>query len=63
MKIIGEKAYIKDSVDSYYAGEWGIVEHKDNYGFYHIAMYGDNRSCAVFARDEFVIHRKNGNQK
>lgn len=54
--LVGRIAFIKENLDSCHAGGWGVIVAIEG-DEYHIAMYEDENFCAVFARNEFVIHR------
>lgn len=55
--IIGEVVTIKKNIDSWAAGESGIVMAFDG-EYYHIAITGDTKTQLVFERSEFTLPRK-----
>lgn len=56
--LIGKKVNIKKSIESPYAGEWGVVKLFDGQD-YHVALWdGDDRQGAiVLDRKEFVVSK------
>lgn len=55
-RLIGKKVWIKDNVDSWMAGEWGIIKDFDGENYY--IAHADNPDMElIFARSEFIIHR------
>lgn len=55
-KLIGKKAYIKESSSSWLAGGYGIITDVRG-DVYYIAPWGDDAMDLCFAREEFVIRR------
>lgn len=53
-KLIGKKVWIKDNVDSWAAGEWGVIKGFDGEN-YHIAIADDPYMELIFLRSEFKI--------
>jgi hypothetical protein len=54
-KLIGKEARIKSNIDSWAAGEWGVVTGYDG-EYYYISLYnGDDE--LVFERSEFIVKR------
>ena len=56
-KILGKKVFIKTSVDSFLAGEWGIVAFYDG-DRYSVAPWGSDKETMIFNRDEFTVPKK-----
>jgi len=54
-KLIGKRAYIKDDIESWAAGEWGIIKYYDG-DYYHIAIW-NGETQPIFSRNEFVVPR------
>jgi hypothetical protein len=55
-KLIGKKAYIKNSVDQW-AGFWGYIINFDG-DVYHISGGAIGDSAPIFDRNEFVIRKE-----
>ena len=56
-QILGKKVFIKTSVDSFLAGEWGIVAFYDGDN-YSVAPWGSDKETMIFSRDEFTVPKK-----
>lgn len=50
----GTKVIIKENVDSWAAGECGIIKHFDG-EYYHVAVTGDDKMQLIFLRSELKI--------
>ena len=56
-RLIGKKVWIKKNVDSWMAGEWGIIKGFGGENYY--IAHADNPDMElIFVRSEFTIHRK-----
>lgn len=53
--LIGKQVEIKNR-DSWCCGDWGTVKDFDG-EYYHIAIFNDDRTILVFARNEFKVRR------